>query len=227
MGSSRRRLVAGLAVGLLPFIACFWGQSWLGSVGSRYVAGSVTQLGDTIAELTHYVPPAVLPLAPAAQKLALLEGDDAAEMGRKRSQQTAAPQPPVSPNVEPQETCGELPKPLGVFVSRDRVLAAAAAGIRPSGSPVPGTVCRPAGLALSGVGGLGVGLRDGDVLVIGGGPTTSEGAVVGSVIAALRRRAKGMSGVAWRGRQRILVNVELPELVKVDAPPSPPKTHQP
>ncbi len=104
-----------------------------------------------------------------------------------------------------------LPKPAGLLVSRSRVSAAAKAGIRPSGSPVGGTQWRPAGMALTGVGPVGVGLRAGDVVTrVGGTPARSQGAVVSAVSLALRRRQPAIVAEVWRGRQKIIVTVQLP-----------------
>ena len=99
------------------------------------------------------------------------------------------------------------------MVSRARVVAAAEAGMRPSGGSVAATSWRPAGLALTGVNPIGVGLRDGDVITrVGGTPATSQGAVIGAVTSALRQKLPAITGEVWRGRQKIVVTVELPEV---------------
>jgi len=216
--STRRRLVASAAVGLLPFaILPLASRSLTRRVGEG-AAVKLASAGEELAELTKRVEPESLPPTP--------EGVAIAALGEPAIAATAPGGTEVTPGLAvacnaPTEICG-FPKPVGVFVSRTRVLAAARAGLRPTGSPVPATAWRPPGLALAGVGGLGVGLRDGDVLVSAGGPATSEAAVVGVVIGALRSRARAISGVAWRGRQRIDVTVELPELVLDDGPSEPP-----
>jgi len=208
VASTRRRLVASAAVGLLPFaFVPFASRSLSQHVGAG-AAVMLVDVGHELAELAKVVEPTSLPPTPEGVAIAAL-GEPMAPSAPR----TAAVNPGGSAACnEPTEACG-FPKPAGVFVSRARVLAAARAGLRPTGSPVPATAWRPAGLALAGVGGLGVGLRDGDVLVSAGGPATSEAAIVGAVIGALRSRARAMSGVAWRGRQRIDVTVELPELL--------------
>lgn len=105
------------------------------------------------------------------------------------------------------------PTPRGVLVRAEVVARAARSGMRPSGHAVPATAARPAGLALVGVGPFG--LRDGDVLThVAGAPATSEGAVVSAVAGALRAGARAISGVAWRGDQRIAVTVEIPDIPK-------------
>ncbi len=221
MEGSRRRLVVYVAVGLLPFVFSYGVATRLGAAAAKRVAGEAVAAGDRIAELSTYVPATPLEPTPEAAEIAALRGEP--------SPKTKAPSGAEKPEAHaaPQASDEPLPKPIGVFVSRQRVLAAADAGIRPSGSPVPATTWRPAGLALSGVGALGVGLRDGDVLTRAGGAATSEGAIVGEVIWALRHRAKAMTGEAWRGRQKIVITVELPELVKVDTHQEPRQTNAP
>jgi hypothetical protein len=220
LDDGRRRFVVTAAVGLVPFVcATGLGRMLVSRVGAD-VAHGLLAAADDFAERARVVEPTPLPATPEAPAIAALDGrarqpgsgSPAATPARAPS--SAAPRASASPPLcdELSETCG-FPKPVGVFVSRARVLAAARAGIRPSGTPVPANAWRPPGLALRGVSGLGVGLREGDVLI-----APSEGAIVGQVIAALRRRAPAMSGVAWRGRQRIHITVELPDLAKVDTP---------
>jgi hypothetical protein len=175
-------VVFAIALPFLAIPACVWlGLDRLASE----VAGPFVEVGESVARLTSTTEPTALPPTESAAAIAALGGDPV-DAGSK----VATP----------------LPKPAHVFVSRARVLAAAEAGIRPSGTPVPKTDWRPAGLALRGVGMLGVGLRDGDVLV-----AASDGAIVGAVTAALRRGSKAVGGEVWRGRQKINLTVELPE----------------
>ena len=99
----------------------------------------------------------------------------------------------------------------GIRVPAATVLRLANSGVRPSGVPVPANGDRPAGLALQGVGALGVGLRDGDVLTqVAGAPASSAGAVIGAVLAARQRRAPAMSGLVYRGSEKIALYVEMP-----------------
>jgi hypothetical protein len=94
-----------------------------------------------------------------------------------------------------------VPRPIqkGVYVRADAVLRLARVGARPSGVPVRATADRPAGLALVGVSGLGVGLADGDILTHAAGvPARSAGQVVGLVIASRGARAGQISGRFWR-----------------------------
>jgi hypothetical protein len=87
----------------------------------------------------------------------------------------------------------------GIRVRADAVLRLANAGMRPSGIPVAARGNRPAGLALVGVSGLGIGLEDGDVLVSAGGrPALSVGDVVGVVIGSRGAHAPEICGRFWR-----------------------------
>ena len=117
------------------------------------------------------------------------------------------------------------PSPVPViFVSRAAVLGLATSGARPHGAPAPATAVRPAGLRLVGVGGLGIGLRDGDVLTRAvGQPALSTGAVIQAVLAARARHAPVLEGEFWRGEQRYVLRVEQPyvdERLPALAPPS-------
>ncbi len=70
---------------------------------------------------------------------------------------------------------------------------------------------RPAGLLLSGVSGLGVGLQDGDVLTEAAGQKVSSvAAVVGLVLAARARQASEISGRFYRGGVPFSLTVEQP-----------------
>lgn len=105
------------------------------------------------------------------------------------------------------------PARKGILVRAATVARAVRMGGRPSGTPVPASGARPAGLELAGVSRYGSGLRDGDVLTqVGGTPATSEGAVVGAVAGALRSGARVITAVVWRGPQRLDVAVEIPRL---------------
>ena len=99
------------------------------------------------------------------------------------------------------------PAPKGLFVSADKVLRLARAGARPAGIPVNAAGSRPSGLLLTGVGGLGLGLQDGDILTHAlGQPAVSEEAVVGAIIRARGAREPQLSGRVWRdGRSFALV----------------------
>jgi hypothetical protein len=87
----------------------------------------------------------------------------------------------------------------GIYVGKDTVLRLARAGVVPSGQPVTASSSHPGGILLSGVGALGIGLVDGDILTeVEGRPVQSEAQVVGMVLAARSRHAEQMSAVIWR-----------------------------
>lgn len=101
----------------------------------------------------------------------------------------------------------------GIFVSAETVLKLASRGGRPRGTPVKASGVRPAGLRLSGVSALGIGLEDGDVLTRAvGRPALSASSVVESVIVARSKRVKILDGEIYRGNDRYLIQVEQPYL---------------
>lgn len=110
-----------------------------------------------------------------------------------------------APTVRRSRAAGPVPK--GLFVSADKVLHLARVGARPGAIPVTPAGPRPGGLLLTGVGGLGVGLQDGDILTHAlGQPAVSEEAVVGAIIRARGAREPQLSGRVWRdGRSFALV----------------------
>ncbi len=109
-----------------------------------------------------------------------------------------------------------------VFVSQEQVLKLASTRARPHGTPVPASGARPAGLKLSGVAALGIGMQDGDVLTRAvGQPALSSGAVIQAVLAARARHAAVLEGEFWRGAERCVLRVEqpyLPERRAMEAP---------
>ncbi len=212
-GQRRRVMILAAGLCLAPFASAASVGSLCAGRLARAIAEPLVEAGDSMAEWSATKAPEELTPTSDAAAIAALDGGDRAPGSRLQA-----------PGQKEKEKAMALPKPVGVFVSRARVLAAANAGIRPSGAPVPATWWRPAGLALAGVAYLGVGLRDGDVLV---SPGASEGAIIGAVSAALRHHARGVSGVAWRGTQKIFITVELPELDDDPAPASEPGARSP
>ena len=101
----------------------------------------------------------------------------------------------------------------GLRVSAKTVLRLAQSGARPGGTPVPASRGCPAGLRLSGVSGLGVGLRDGDVLTHAAGrPAKSRAEVVGAVIGARGALEREVSGRFCRDGEAWNLVVEQPYL---------------
>jgi len=100
-----------------------------------------------------------------------------------------------------------------IFVPAEKVLQLSETRATPRGVRVPADGARPAGLKLVGVGALGIGLRDGDVLTRAlGQPALSSSAVVRAVLVARARRTKVLEGEFYRGRERWILRVEQPYL---------------
>ena len=82
---------------------------------------------------------------------------------------------------------------------------------------------RPAGIELFGVGSLGIGMRDGDVLtVVAGRAVRTEAQIVGLVLAARARHDPGISAVFWRGKAPWALFVAMPYAERpasIGAPP--------
>lgn len=104
-------------------------------------------------------------------------------------------------------------KPGALFVSGATVLALAQSAARPRGAFVQATEQHPAGLRLTGVAALGIGLQDGDILIeaLGVTPRAPE-QVIGAVIEARAKQARFLSGTVWRGGQTFRITVEQPYL---------------
>jgi hypothetical protein len=103
--------------------------------------------------------------------------------------------------------------PAPIFVSRAKVLALAQSSARPQGAFVQQTAEHPAGLRLSGVAPLGIGVQDGDILIEALGMTPrSPGQVIGAIIEARSQKARALSGTLWRRGQTFRITVEQPYL---------------
>lgn len=102
-------------------------------------------------------------------------------------------------------------KPQALFVSASTVLQLSKSAARPQGSFVAQTSQHPAGLRLVGVGALGIGVRDGDILIdaMGISPRAS-GEIIGAIIEARARRVRVLSGTLWRDGQTFRITVEQP-----------------
>lgn len=123
---------------------------------------------------------------------------------------------PASPRAAPRAK--QIPK-KGVRVRAETVLRLANAGARPSGIPVPANGDRPAGIALSGVSGLGIGLVDGDILTHADGrPARAASDVIGVVIGARAQKAPEICGRFWRQGEPWNLIVEQPYLRRRPAP---------
>jgi len=110
-----------------------------------------------------------------------------------------------------QPTRARVATAHGIRISAAQVLALAARRAMPSAVFVKATAQRPAGLLLSGVSALGVGMQDGDVLTEAAGQkATSVASVVGVVLAARARQASEISGRFYRGAVPFSLAVEQP-----------------
>lgn len=177
-----------------------WGQEW----------------GNLAAELL----PALVPRPVVANEAALQ--DSFARLAEEERALAAAP-PREEPATPTKGRHGKQVKPKaakGVFVPAASVLRLANAAVMPRAAFAPALGARPAGLRLIGVSGLGIGMRDGDVLtrVMGAG-VGSVGEVVQRVIAARNQHAREISGEFWRDGAPWSLVVEQPYL---DAPSSAP-----
>lgn len=98
-----------------------------------------------------------------------------------------------------------------LFVGRSTVLRLSQGAARPRGSFIGPTAEHPAGLQLTGVSALGIGVQDGDVLIeaLGISPR-SPGEIVGAIIEARSKRVPTLGGTLWRRGQTFQIVVEQP-----------------
>lgn len=101
----------------------------------------------------------------------------------------------------------------GVFVSAEQVLRLSKVARVPAARFVEKKGERPAGLQVAGVGGLGIGVQDGDVLThVGGAEVKSSAAVISTVLQLRAKRAAAISGEFWRGQERFQIVFQMPYL---------------
>ena len=117
-------------------------------------------------------------------------------------------------------------KPAALFVSQATVLKLAQSAARPHGSFVAQTAEHPAGLRLTGVAALGIGVQDGDILIEALGITPhAPGQIIGAIIEARAKQARFLSGTLWRHGQTFPITVEQPYLdsaIRTSAAPASP-----
>ncbi len=110
--------------------------------------------------------------------------------------------------------------PAALFVSAAKVLKLSQGTARPQGAFVAATATHPAGLRLSGVAPLGIGVEDGDILIEAlGVEPRSPGQIIGAIIEARARQARYLGGTLWRRGQTFRIVVEQPYLEGVGASP--------
>jgi hypothetical protein len=180
-----------------------------GALLARPVADKVgTSVAEQLSALARLLPqrsepaaepePVVPPLPAAAPDEGALETKPAAPPKRGAKGAYAKADRPAAP-------------PSGLHVSKKVVLSLAERRVQPSGTPVPPEGERPAGIALHGVGALGLGVLDGDVLTeVEGRPARAPGQVIDAILRARGRRAPTISGVLYRGQHRFTLVVEQP-----------------
>ena len=192
-------------VALLPLPFCLA----LGALGSGYAADSASRaLGRALGAVA-----AVVGAEPTPSR-----GDDEAEAAEQELTIPASVHAGAT-EAAPERQRGKRGKasrgapPRGVFVSAKRVLELAETRIEPRAVRVRAEGARPAGLRLSGVAALGIGLRDGDVLTRAlGRPALSSTEVVRAILAARSKGVRVLEGEVWRGQTRFAIQVEQPYL---------------
>lgn len=134
------------------------------------------------------------------------------------------------PDATPGQAAPEVPKTRvksnhakaqggSLFVSAERVLALSKHARVPASRYVPASGERPSGLQVAGVSGLGIGVKDGDVLTkVAGAEVRSSAAVISTVLRLRARKATQISGEFWRGRERWQIVFEMPYLEPRVAP---------
>jgi len=199
----RRPLLTALAVAA-SFALAAWGSARLARASGDAIGSAVARAALSLPTPGHGLldPPSPQDSAPSPADAAPVIFEDLPDLDAAASITKPGKKKPSSTKVRPAR---------GIRVPAATVLRLASRGVRPSGSPVPASGDRPAGLALQGVGALGIGLRDGDVLTqVAGAPASSASAVIGAVLAARQRRAPAMSGLVYRGSEKIALYVEMP-----------------
>jgi hypothetical protein len=188
------RVVAGSVLLGAPFaLTAHAASAMVGPLTHRAVAllvGVTAPLAAPAADLAA-APAAPAPLAPTEL------GFEAVTKSKSAARRS------VNPN--PQSKLSAL------FVSGATVLKLAQTSARPRGSFVAASAQHPAGLQLTGVAALGIGVQDGDILIEALGMTPrAPGQVIGAIIEARAKQARFLSGTLWRQGQTFPITVEQP-----------------
>jgi hypothetical protein len=192
-----RPLLVTLALGL-PFVLTAQAAARLvGPMGQAW-AVALSRVMAPLAAPAESGAPEVSP-EPEPPEPDVVEVAVAASKGAKRpGPAKLAPKPAV---------------PSALFVSAEAVLKLAESAARPRGSFVAATATTPAGLRLSGVSGLGIGVQDGDILIEALGMTPrASGQIIGAIIEARAKNARYLSGTLWRRGHSFRITVEQPYL---------------
>jgi hypothetical protein len=190
-----RPLLVTLALGL-PFVLTAQATARLvGPMGQAW-AVALSRVMAPLAPPTDQQPPEIS-VEPDGPEPDVVEVAVATGKGAKRPAKVA-PKPAV---------------PSALFVSAEAVLKLAESAARPRGSFVAATATTPAGLRLSGVSGLGIGVQDGDILIEALGITPrASSQIIGAIIEARAKNARYLSGTLWRRGQSFRITVEQPYL---------------
>jgi hypothetical protein len=192
-----RRFAPFLPLPLLVALAA-WSSGRLADAAGERIAGALVSISQVLAraEARDPEPEVELPSELAAPTVRLTAAGP-----------TTAPLKPSKRRAATKAS----PAARGVFVSAETVLKLANRRVVPRGIAVKAEGKRPAGLRLMNVTGLGIGLRDGDVLTRAVGlPALSSGAVVQAVLMARSQRARFLDGEFWRDGERYTLRVEQP-----------------
>ncbi len=196
---------AVLIVGVNHALAEHWGKAW-GSVLASLAPEADAPRGESNAGAQRL--PAARPEPSSASPRAEL----APEISQNAAKRAAPPRRSRQGHRSGEGVVDANPS-RGLRIDRDVVLELANRGVRPRGVFVPKRSEQPAGLALYGVGALGIGMQDGDILThINGVPAASAGQVVSAVIAARGARASVIAGRFWRKGEFWQLAVEQPYL---------------
>lgn len=98
-----------------------------------------------------------------------------------------------------------------IVVTAEQVLRLSKVARVPASRFVEQQGARPAGLQVAGVSGLGIGVRDGDVLTnVAGTQVQSSAGVISLVLRLRAQHAAAVSGEAWRGQERYRIVFQMP-----------------
>jgi hypothetical protein len=188
----------------LPFLVALaaWGSA-------RAADSSGAALGAALASVATVIG---TQQAPAEEEFDFDERVPVSALGAAMTQGDAVSTP--APKRSKGRSAPSVALPArSLFVSAEKVLKLSESRVTPKGARVPASGVRPAGLSLTGVAGLGIGLRDGDVLTRAlGQPATSSSAVVRAILVARAQRVKVLEGEFYRGNERWTLRVEQPYL---------------
>jgi len=197
---ARRPVVSLVLLAALgaPFVAVACGTAALVAPLSR---GAVRVLVGVVAPLTAPAPSASPDIAPESEPAEVAEPALFPVAGTARAARREAPR------------LARRAKPAALLVSEQTVLKLAESAARPRGAFVPQTAEHPAGLRLAGVGALGIGVQDGDILVeaLGISPR-APGEIIGAIIEARAKNTRFLSGTLWRRGDTFRITVEQPYL---------------